>query len=59
MKARYTVQDYMDELMFYGGEWWPRGRVIADLQEIARERGLDPRVVDYYLMGADHAKHGG
>jgi hypothetical protein len=49
---RYTVQDYMDEQIDYGGEILPRSAVIEQMRSI----GLTSREIDLYLFGADRRK---
>jgi hypothetical protein len=48
----YTVRDYMQELINYGGVPTSRGDVIRDLQA----RGLTQIQIDAYLFGADRRR---
>lgn len=48
---RYTVTDYMNEVVMYGGEPTTRGEVIKDLQA----RGFEQALIDRYLQGLDRA----
>jgi hypothetical protein len=48
----YTAQDYLAELIDYGGEQWPRGRVIADMQA----KGFSQSEIDCWMMGQNLAK---
>lgn len=48
---------YLDEIVNYGGEEMPRGRMIQELRETARILTDDPQrqrlIVDRYLQGFD------
>jgi len=46
---RTTAQSYLSELISYGGEMWPRGRVMGDL----KAKGLSQAQIDAYMMGAE------
>jgi hypothetical protein len=46
---RSTAQSYLTELISYGGEMWPRGRVIADLQRLGRSQAQ----IDAYMIGLE------
>ena len=40
---------YLDEIIDFGGEWMPRGRVIATMQR----EGHDQRCIDRWLQGQE------
>lgn len=53
--ANHDAAGILAETINYGGTPTPRGLVLADLQRIAKERGLDPAVADRLLQGYDLA----
>jgi len=52
MKRRNAVQEYMNELVPYGGEWWRRIDVIRHLEKC----GVTGRARDLFLLGQDSCK---
>lgn len=51
--ANHDAAGILSQTINYGGVPTPRGLVIADLQRIAKQRGLDPAVVDRWMQGYD------
>jgi hypothetical protein len=49
MPDRYTVKDYMSEVLLFGGIHMSRAEIIRHL----RMAGGNDRVTDLYLMGMD------
>ena len=47
-----SLQKYLNEEMEYGGELWPRGKVILDL----KRKGATRKQIDMYLIGAEKRK---
>lgn len=53
-KQRQTVNDYLNEIINYGGELRSRGSVMAEMQR----EGTPQRYIDAYMMGARTVRQG-
>jgi len=54
------VDDYLNEPICYGGEWWPRWKVRKDLERVAAANGAEnPRAcADRWFQGYERARGG-
>ncbi len=41
------IQDYLNQPFMYGGESWPLGRIIKDLEA----KAMNPRAISCYVRG--------
>ena len=42
-----NIQENLNQLFMYGGEIWPLGRIIIDLEA----KAMNPRAVSCYIRG--------